>query len=315
MNFIFLMDPLATVNFEKDTSFVFMLESYRRGHRVYHLADGDILLDRNRLSFHVTPVEPQNVREKPFIEHKRMTIAAETVDAVFVRSDPPFDEQYLMNTWLLDLLPKKVPVINSPLGLRTVNEKIWMMQFRSFIPPTFIGRRKQDLLNFIREEKDVVTKPTNGYGGQAVMHIKAGDLNTNVILETLTEQWSREIILQKYVPQAQEGDKRILLLDGEPLGAVLRVHGPEDHRNNLFAGGQPKATVITPRDQEVMAALKPELKRLGLYFVGIDMIGDYLMEVNVTSPTCLQEMNRLYNQHLETKVIEFAEGLVKSAKG
>jgi len=314
MNFVFLMDPLETVIFEKDTSFSLMLGAYRKGHRIYHLADGDIVSNRGNVSLHVTPVEPQNNKDKPFISSKPITMSAETVDAVFVRSDPPFDQQYLHNTWLLSQFPKTIPMINNPEGLRTVNEKIWVTQFKSIIPPTLIARRKQDLLEFLSAEKEVVAKPTDSHGGLSVFIVKLGDPNTNVILETLTNNWTRDIILQKYIPAAQQGDKRILLLNGEFLGAVLRIHAPDDHRNNFFAGGQPKATILEKRDLEIISMLRPELQRLGLHFVGIDIIGDYLIEVNVTSPTCLQEMNRLYNQQLENKVIDFVEKLVESAK-
>jgi glutathione synthase len=159
-------------------------------------------------------------------------------------------------------------------------------------------------------EKDVIAKPTDGFGGQSIFHIKANGPNMNVILETLTNNWTNDIIVQKYIPEAQHGDKRILLLNGNPLGAVLRLHADNDHRNNFFSGGKPHAAEITKRDQEIIDHIKPELKKLGLYFVGIDIIGDYLIEINVTSPTCLQEMNRLYHDHLEDRVIDFSEKLV-----
>lgn len=311
MNFVFLMDPLHTVVMEKDTSFIFMFGAYRRGHRVFYLPDGGITRENGATRFHTVEVVPQRISEKPFTEIKSFTLNEKNVDAIFVRTDPPFDAQYLVNTWLLDLISTQIPVINSPAGIRTVNEKIWATQFTSLLPPTLIGRNRKDLLEFIREHDNVVAKPTDGHGGKAVFHLRRSDRNANVILETLTQHWQREIILQKYLPAADAGDKRILLLDGEPLGAVLRTHAEDDHRNNFFAGGKPSATTITARDREIIDTLKPKLKELGLYFVGIDIIGDYLIEVNVTSPTCLQEMNELYHVHLEDKVIDFVEKLVE----
>jgi len=309
MKFLFLMDPLETVVMEKDTTYILMLGAHNKGHSVYYLPKGAITLQNKSVLFHAIKVTPQAVEHQPFVIDRPVTLTDAEVDVVFVRPDPPFDAQYLMTTWLLDRLPSRVKVINNPQGIRTVNEKIWATQFTTLIPPTIVSASKHDLLNFLKEEPDVIAKPTDGYGGQSVFHIHPGQGNTNVILETLTDRWSKEIIVQRYVPDSKDGDKRILLLNGDPLGAVLRKHSADDHRNNFFAGGKPLATEITPRDQEIIAVLKPELQRLGLYFVGIDIIGNYLIEVNVTSPTCLQEMNRLYNVSLENKVIEFVEEL------
>ena len=314
MNFIFLMDPLETVVMEKDTSFILMLGAHRRGHKIFYLGDGGITRKNGKFYFHVLEVVPQKMSARPFHVKKALVLTEKDADVFFVRSDPPFDQQYLFNTWLLDLLPKHISVINNPAGIRTVNEKIWATQFTSIIPKTLVGRHKNELLNFLKEEKDIVAKPTDGHGGQSVFRLKKGDTNTHVILETLTERWTKDIILQKFVPQSKIGDKRILLLNGEPLGAVLRVHAPDDHRNNFFAGGKAKPAVLTPHDRKIIEILKPKLRALGLYFVGIDIMGNDLIEVNVTSPTCLQEMNRLYRARLEEKVIALAEKLVDRLK-
>ncbi|OGX28220.1 MAG: glutathione synthase [Omnitrophica WOR_2 bacterium RIFCSPHIGHO2_01_FULL_52_10] len=310
MNFVFLMDPLHAVIMDKDTSFILMLGAHRRGHKVYFLPDGGITRLNGKLHFHAVEVTPQQVAEKPFTENKSIILKETDVHAVFVRSDPPFDEQYLLNTWLLDLLPKHIPVINRPSGIRTVNEKIWATQFTAVIPPALVGRNRKDLLDFLAKEKNIVAKPTGGHGGQSVFQVQSGGANANVILETLTHNWQKEIILQKFIPESKDGDKRILLLNGEPLGAVLRMHAEDDHRNNFFAGGKPLRTEINGRDREIIAVLKPRLQELGLYLVGIDVIGEYLIEVNVTSPTCLQEMNRLSGTHGEDKILDFVENLI-----
>jgi len=311
MNFIFLMDPLETVKMEKDTSFILMLGAQRKGHRVYYLPHGGIILKNDKIFFHATEVFVQQVAAQPFVLKEKVVLASDEVDAVFIRTDPPFDAAYLLNTWLLERLPSHIPMINSPAGIRTVNEKLWATQFTSLIPRTLVTQNLEEILKFLKEEKEIILKPTDGFGGSSVFQIRQGDTNTNVIVETVTQRGDSYVIAQQYIPQAKQGDKRILLLDGEPLGAVLRLHAPDDHRNNFFSGGKPGPTEITPRDREIIAVLKPHLKKLGLFFVGIDIIGDYLIEVNVTSPTCLQEMNYFSGEHLEDKVMEFVENLVK----
>jgi glutathione synthase len=304
------MDPLESVIFEKDTSLALMVGACQRGHKVYFLPNGGIVRKNNKLQFHVHEVMPQYKRNNPFIDHGATVLVQDDVHVIFIRTDPPFNERYLHNTWLLDLLPEHIPVINAPSGVRAANEKIWATQFTSLVPKTLIGANKDELREFIKSQKDVIAKPTDSFGGQSIFHMKSNEPNTNVILETMTKNWTRDIILQQYIPEAQKGDKRILLLDGEPLGAVLRLHADDDHRNNFFSGGKPLPADISKRDQEIIDHLKPALKKLGLYFVGIDIIGDYLIEVNVTSPTCLQEMNKLYRSNLEDRVIRFSEILV-----
>lgn len=312
MNFLFLMDPLETVKVYSDTSFIFMLGAHERGHKVFFLPSGGISLKKELVHFKVTEVIPV-VRENgmPFDIVSEQTLTENEADVVFIRTDPPFDSEYLMNTWLLERAESNVAVINSPHGIRTVNEKIWATQFTDLIPRTVISRRLSDFKEFLAEEKNIIIKPTDGFGGAGVFKISEDAPNKNVSFEMLSDRDQKEVIMQQYIPEAAIGDKRILLLDGEPLGAVLRVHGEDDHRNNFYAGGKPIATEITDRDLEVIKTLKPHLKKLGLHFVGIDMLGDYLIEVNVTSPTCLQEMNQLYDCKLQDSVIQFAEKLIK----
>ncbi len=311
MKFLFLMDHLETIKMEKDTTFIFMLESFKRGHEIYYVPKDGLSLIDGKIFFNATKVSPQSIIHEPFLIGQRTQLSQKDVHAIFVRPDPPFDAQYLMNTWILDHLPKKIAVINSPSGIRTVNEKVWAAQFTDITPATIISSNQQDLSDFIAKHKNVIAKPTNAFGGQSVFHIENGHTNTNVILETLSQGYDQAIILQKYIPDAKNGDKRILLLNGEILGAVLRVHGKGEHRNNFYAGGKAMAVTVNKRDKEIVNILKPHLQKLGLYFVGIDILGDYLIEVNVTSPTCLQEMNKLYKKSLEEKVIDFVEKLVK----
>jgi glutathione synthase len=311
MRFLFLMDPLETVVFEKDTTFAMMLEAHARGHEVYHVAEDGLSLIEGKVYFHATKVIPQPIVHMPFKEEHSARLSQDDVHAVFVRPDPPMDEQYIMNTWLLEHLPSRIAVLNNPAGIRTVNEKVWVNHFKDITPPTIISANDRDLLAFVAKHKNVIAKPTNAFGGQSVFHIQKGSTNTKVILETLTDRYNKAIVVQKYVPSARRGDKRILLLDGKILGAMLRVHENGEHRNNLFAGGSPRPAAVNANDKKIVKALTPHLKKLGLYFVGIDILGDYLIEVNVTSPTCLQEINRFNNVKLEEKIIDFVEKLVK----
>ncbi len=305
------MDPLEGVIFEKDTTLMLMLGAHARGHDIYYVPKDGISLVEGKVYFHALKVIPQALAHMPFKEEFSVRLSQDDIHAVFIRPDPPLDEQYITNTWLLDHLPKKVAVINNPTGIRTVNEKIWASQFKNITPPTIISANKGDLLDFIAKHKNIIAKPTNAFGGTSVFHIQQGNTNTKVVLETLTDRYNRAVIVQKFIPESKIGDKRILLLNGNFLGALLRVHADGEHRNNFFAGGKPKPATITAKDKKIISILKPHLQRLGLYFVGIDILGDYLIEVNVTSPTCLQEINRLYNVKLEEKVIAFVEKLVK----
>ncbi len=314
MNCLFLMDPLEGVHYEKDTSFALMLGCQGRGHHVFYVPKDGLTLEHKTLLFHAKPVIPRQDPDHFFEEGPWTRLSADDVDVVFIRTDPPFDGRYLMNTWLLDYAPKRVFIMNSPAGIRSANEKLWAMQFSEITPPALASSNKGDLLEFLAQQQDIIVKPTDGYGGQGVFRLRLGEANCNVILETLTEKFTRTIIVQKFIPESAKGDKRILLLDGEPLGAVLRLHSPDDHRNNFFSGGKPYPADLTSRDNEIIALLRPKLKSLGLTFVGIDILGDFLIEVNVTSPTCLQEMNRLYDQHLEDAVIRFVEAQVAQRK-
>lgn len=309
MNFVFLVDTYERWDINKDTSFCFMLGAVRRGHNVYILNEGGITRKNGRILMCVNQVQPQMNPAEPFGPVQRQILSEDRIDAVFIRTDPPFDETYLMQTWLLDLLPKHIPVINEPAGLRDCNEKIWATQFPELMPPTLVSVQQNEILDFIHENELVVAKPVNGFGGKDIVRLSS----TNYVEENLTKltrKWTQEIIVQKYIPEAEHGDKRILLLNGEPLGAVLRVHGPDDFRNNFMAGGSAHPTEITLHELDICQTLKPHLQEKGLYFVGIDVIGPYLTEVNVTSPTCLQEINKLNGVHLEDQVLDFAEKLI-----
>lgn len=224
---------------------------------------------------------------------------------MFVRTDPPFNTDYLTDTWLLSHAGTKPLVLNHPQGLRNLNEKIWAAQFADLTPATLITANKGEFLRFLAEHRRVVMKPTDGYGGSAVFVVASGDKNAAVTFETL-QRLSGYVIVQEYLAAAAQGDKRILLLEGEILGAVLRLHGETDHRNNFAAGGKPLAAEITAAERRICERLKPHLLREQIFFAGIDVIGEKLIEVNVTSPTCLREMQAFYPENLAAKVINAA---------
>lgn len=311
MNILFLMDPLETVIFEKDTSLALMWGAQRQGHRIFYLSNDGVSMTDHGVQCHVQEIEATNDKSNLFIKKDKFLFTSEDIDVIFIRTDPPFNEDYLINTWMLDRLEDHAVIINRPSGIRTVNEKLWAMKFTGLVPPSLATQNKLEMLNFLKQHQAVIAKPTNSYGGQKIFKIQHNDINRNVILETLTEDFTQKIILQEFIPEADLGDKRILLLNGDPLGAVLRVHAEGEHRNNFFSGGKPQAAKITSREHFIIDQLRTELQRLGLYFVGIDILGDYLIEVNVTSPTCLQELNRFSDQTLEDDIIKFAEDLVK----
>lgn len=310
------MDPLETVNPKKDTTYRFMVGAARRGHEVVYVPKDGISLDGGDVRFDGQRVVPQAPESGALFDHLgEIRLTGDEVDAVFIRTDPPFDATYLMHTWLLDHLPERVFVMNDPTGVRTVNEKIWALQFQDLVPDTVVTPRIERLACFLEKHVRIVVKPTDGFGGEGVFLVGQNDSNAGVIFETLTDHGRRAVIAQSYVPAAEIGDKRILLLDGEPLGALLRVHAEDDHRNNFFAGGSAQATDMTARDRVIIKRLAPRLRELGLHFVGIDIIGEFLIEVNVTSPTCLQEINGLYDLQLEDRITSFVEAKVAERRG
>ena len=314
MNFLFLMDPLENVSYAKDTSFIFMVGACRRGHQVYYLPAGGISMTPDGLVFDVEAVVARLDPAQPFIRGDTLQLVASDVDAVFIRTDPPFDAEYLMNTWLLDHLPPTAVVINEPRGIRSVNEKVWALRFADLVPPSLVTRHPARCRAFLERYGDIIAKPTDGFGGMGVVRVRHGETNANVIFETLSEHGSKELIVQRYISEAGIGDKRILLLGGAYLGAILRVHNRSDHRNNFLVGGEPQATEVTARDRQIIDRLAPELQRLGLHFVGLDILGDCLIEVNVTSPTCLQEINRSLGQQLEDHVITYVEDRIAALR-
>jgi glutathione synthase len=306
--FLFIIDPIEQILPDKDTTFVFMLESQRRQYAVYHCGIGDLFVDRCQPRARCRRTEV--VRDTPHFRLFEERIEALTwFDAVFMRKDPPVDLAYLFATHILSLVdPACTFVLNSPSALRDANEKLYALHFPAMIPASLVTADMHRLKGFLEGlGGEMIIKPLDGCGGAGVFHVHRDDRNLNAILEMSTANGSRLIMAQRYLPEIRGGDKRLIVLDGRPLGAVLRVPREDEHRGNIHVGGTCVKAAITDRDRAITAALAPRLQRDGLYFVGLDIIGDWLTEVNVTSPTGVQEINALDAVCLEAEVIDFVE--------
>jgi glutathione synthase len=310
--FAFVMDPLESVLPDKDTTFVFMIEALARGHEVFFVGLKD-LFSRG----------PQGFAQARRCEVMRATPAFLWLDAgatyplehfhaIFMRKDPPADANYLYATMLLSLADsRRTFVLNSPAGLREANEKLYTLNFPEAIPPTIVTYEIARLKQFMEEQGgEMIVKPFDGHVGEGVFHAQSGDRNLNAIFETVTRFETRPIMGQRYLPEIRDGDKRVIVLNGEPLGGTSRVPRADEHRGNIHVGGFCKKAELTARDLELCRMLRPRLARDGLYFVGLDIIGDYITEINVTSPTGVQEINGLDKTRLEARVIEFVESRV-----
>ncbi|MEK9657073.1 MAG: glutathione synthase [bacterium] len=305
MRFVFLMDPIETIVYQKDTTYALMCAANLAGHSCYYLAPEGILLGHQGLRFILKEIMAVRGHAPSYKEDLPIILDQDEIHALFIRLDPPFNSTYMTCTWLLDRLPSKVFVCNNPNAVRTAQEKTWLLQFPDLVPPTLIASNCRELLNFSTQFEQIVLKPYDQFAGHGVFSFSSQDSNLKVAIEVLTNRGTNPCILQPFIPEADTGDKRILLLNGEPLGAVLRKHSATDHRNNFFAGGEALPCTLNERDYYIIHSIKETLKKLGLYFVGIDILGDYLVEINVTSPTCLQEMMALENKDLSKDVIEF----------
>ncbi len=303
-----VMDPVDRINIDKDTTFVLMLEAQQRGHELYFMEVDDLFVRGG--ATHGRYRRLQLARATPHAQLGEFaTGALDDFDTVWMRKDPPFDMKFFFATHLLSLVNEtKCFVMNNPKGLREANEKLYALRFPEQIPQTLVSSDMGRLKEFMEElGGEMIIKPLDGCGGSGVFYLNVQDRNTNSILEAATDNGRRLIMGQRYLPEIRQGDKRIIVLDGEPLGAVLRVPLEYETRGNIHVGGQCVHASLTPRDLEICAALAPLLKDDGLYFVGLDVIGSFLTEVNVTSPTGIQEINGLDHVQLERQVIDFVE--------
>lgn len=293
MNLAFILDPLDTLKAYKDSSVAILREAAARGHQLFALRQQDVILRDNQVIGYAKPLHLRGDADSWYELGHTEAMPLNRYDAVVMRKDPPFDTEYLYSTHLLELAQTHgARVFNRPASLRDFNEKLAIARFPQFTAPTLVTRRAFPIREFLAEHGDMILKPLDGMGGAGIFRVRRGDANLNVILETLTRLETRTVMAQRYIPEIADGDKRILLIDGEAVPfALARIPAEGETRGNLAAGGRGVAQPLSERDREIAATLGPALRDLGLFLVGLDVIGDYLTEINVTSPTGFQEIS------------------------
>ncbi|GGB61080.1 glutathione synthetase [Tistrella bauzanensis] len=301
------MDPIQSIDINADSTFALMLEAERRGHRLFYYLPRDLSLRDGRVTARGHEITVRRMAG----DHYRMGAAevrdlADT-DVVLLRQDPPFDMAYITTTHMLEHVHPKTLVVNDPSSVRNAPEKLLVTHYPELAPPTLITTDVLALREFRAEHRDIILKPLYGNGGAAVFRIRPDDENFNSAVEVFSRLGREPIIAQRYLPDVRQGDKRIILVDGEPLGAINRVPAEGEARSNMHVGGRPEATSLTAREREICEAIGPSLKAQGLIFVGIDVIGDYLTEINVTSPTGLQEIERFDGTNLAASIWDAIE--------
>jgi glutathione synthase len=302
------MDPIETINIDADSTFALALEAQARGHAMLHYLPQALTLRDGRLYARGRALSVQRERgnHHKFGGFQELDLA--TLDVILMRQDPPFDMAYITATHLLELLPAEGPlVVNDPASVRNAPEKLFVLRFREFMPPTLLSLDAAEIRAFWEEHGDIILKPLFGNGGAGIVHLRPGDENLNSLLEMYAQINREPVMVQRYVPEVRQGDKRIILVDGEPKGAVLRVPATGEARANLHVGGRAVKTTLTSREQDICAAIGPQLKKQGLVFVGIDVLGDFITEINVTSPTGIQEIGRLDGTNLAADIWDAIE--------
>jgi len=309
LDVVVVMDPIGSIKIAKDTTFAMLLEAQRRGHRLHYVRPGGLGLRDGRAVATAAPLRVRDDKAGWYELGDYAELAFGPGQVVLMRKDPPFDGEYLYDTHILDIARAAgAEVVNNPQGLRDFNEKLAAQLFPQCCPPTRISRDPAALKAFAAEHGRVVLKPLDGMGGRSIFLSQAGDPNLNVILETLTEGGRKLALAQRYIPDISEGDKRILLVDGEPVDYCLaRIPQGDEFRGNLAAGGRGVGRPLSARDRWIAAQVGPEMRRRGMRFVGLDVIGDYLTEVNVTSPTCVRELDAQFGINIASLLFDAIE--------
>jgi glutathione synthase len=310
------MDPIDTINIDADSTFALALEAQARGHALFHYLPDALTLHDGRLYARARPFEVmrQYGNHHRFGAFEELDLAG--VDVILMRQDPPFDMAYITATHLLELLPEDGPlVVNDPIAVRNAPEKLFVLRFKELMPPTLLTRDRDAIRAFWTEHGDIILKPLFGNGGAGVFRLRPGDENLTALLEIYESIQREPVMVQRYLPEIRQGDKRIILVEGEAMGAVLRVPAEGEARANLHVGARPVKTALTPRDREICAAIGPTLRDQGLVFVGIDVIGDWLTEINVTSPTGIQEIARLDGIEIAPKIWDAIETRLAERSG
>ncbi|MDG9668751.1 glutathione synthase [Hahella sp. CR1] len=311
-----VMDPIADINVKKDSTLAMLLAAQKRGWSVYYMEQEDLYLEQGRAYARMRTLQVADDPSSWFEIQDEFVDALASLDLILMRKDPPVDSEFVFATHILEAAEREgALVVNRPQSLRDCNEKLFATQFPDLCPPVLVSRDVMRLRRFFAEHEDVVFKPLDGMGGKSIFRVKAGDFNLGVILETLTDNGRRQIMAQRYLPEIKDGDKRILMINGEPVPyALARIPSQGENRGNLAAGGSGEGRKLSERDKEICARVGPVLKEKGLHFVGLDVIGDYLTEINVTSPTCIRELDKLYHLDIAGQLMDYLSSLLKSRR-
>jgi len=304
-----VMDPISEINVKKDSSLAMMLEAQKRGYEIYYMEMQDLYLDHGECRAQTHKVKVFFDTEHWYELSEPTDIELSELDVVLMRKDPPFDTEYIYATYMLEQAELAgTLIVNKPQSLRDCNEKIFTAWFPELTPRTLVTRNNQRIRDFHQEVQDIIIKPLDGMGGSSIFRIGPNDPNIGVILETLTSHGCQYAMVQEYMPAIKDGDKRILIVNGEPMPYCLaRIPAQGETRGNLAAGGRGEARPLSPSDQLIADTIAPELKKRGLYFVGLDVIGDKVTEINVTSPTCIREIEAAYPINISGKLMDAIE--------
>ena len=302
------MDPIESINIDADSTFALMLEAQTRGHALWHYHVRDLALAAGRVVARARPVtvERRRCAHWAFGPEEELDLGS-GADVVLMRQDPPFDMAYITATHILEHIHPGTLVVNDPGAVRNAPEKIYVTHFPELMPETLVTADQRQIMRFRERHGDIILKPLFGNGGAGVFHLRPDDPNLNALVEMFTERSREPLVVQKYVPDVRQGDKRIILVDGVAMGAINRVPAAGEARSNMHVGGRPEQTTLTAREREICNRIGPELRARGLIFVGIDVIGGFLTEINVTSPTGLQEIARFDGVHLERAIWDAIE--------
>ena len=304
----FQMDPMESIDITGDSSFALALEAQERGYKLFHYEPKDLSLSQLKPVAKLRSMTVQNITGNHFSPGERRVADLKTdIDVILMRQDPPFDMSYITATHILEHVHPHTLVINNPTNVRNTPEKLFVTHFENVMPPTLITSDEEEIFGFRKEFKDIIVKPLFGNGGAGVFHIKPDDENLSSLIELHKTFYREPLMIQEYVPAVRQGDKRIILIDGKPVGAVNRVPAKGEARSNMHVGGKPMKCKLTGRDREICEIIGPSLKEKGLLFVGIDVIGNYLTEINVTSPTGIQELSRFEDTNIASLIWDAIE--------
>ena len=308
-----VMDPITDINIKKDSSFAMLLEAQSRGYELYYLEMADLYLLDGKPYGQAKVLTVRDVQGDHFGFRDEVTLPLADLDVILMRKDPPFDTEFIYATYMLERAEDEgTLIVNKPQSLRDANEKLFTSWFADFIPPTLVTRSDAQIRKFYEEHQDIILKPLDGMGGSSIFRVKQGDPNLGVIIETLTQHGECYAMIQAFIPDISNGDKRILIVDGEPMPYCLaRIPAKGETRGNLAAGGRGEARPLTEADWKIANAIGPKLKEKGLIFVGLDVIGECVTEINVTSPTCIKEIEAAYDVNITGALFDAIEKRIK----